>query len=423
MADARLLEQLPEGTPEASVAEDGDLTHGFLEPTSLANQLHSRRLTWSARSSAVLAGVGLLVGAACTREPTSLAPAAALPSTCPLEGCDPARTARITSRRVPDACPTAGEAPCAGAAAAECTERALSAWADAEDDREVSCVARMLTDACGLGDVRACGYAGRMWLEGRGVTADADRGLEMVVEACDGGVALECMAGLRWLSESGHASAVKDAAAIRERLDDQHSCLTGSSDACMQLGVSFYWGNAPFPKDLPRAAIAYQRGCDLGHALSCSNLGDAYEYGNGVPRDLAHAAVLYDRACRAGQVLGCANLGHLAENGEGVPRDTARAKALYRDACTGGEVYACLHLALMAAENAGAPRDPARSVEHWQRACDRRDARACTFIGLLFEDGPDGYARDEVRSMAAMSRACDLGNQDGCVWLRSHGGQ
>jgi len=283
-------------------------------------------------------------------------------------------------------------------------------------------VARMLTDACSLGDIHACGYAGRMWLEGRGVTSDTDRGIEMVLTACEGGVALACMAGLRWLSEGGHAAAVKDAAALRQRLDDQHSCLTGSGDVCMQLGIAFYAGAPPFPQDYARAAVAYQRGCDLGHALACSNLGDEYEYGNGVARDLAHAAALYERACRAGQVLGCANLGHLVQHGEGLPRDLARARGLYRDACTGGDVYGCLHLALMAAEDAGAPREPRQSVDHWQRACDRRDARACTFIGLIFEDGPDGYARDEARSLQAMSRACDLGNQDGCTWLRFHGG-
>ena len=59
----------------------------------------------------------------------------------------------------------------------------------------------MLTEACSLGDAPACGYAGRMWLDGRGVAPDAERGMAMVLTACEGGVALACMAGMRWLSE------------------------------------------------------------------------------------------------------------------------------------------------------------------------------------------------------------------------------
>jgi TPR repeat protein len=352
--------------------------------------------------------------------PVDVAPSAPLAPTCPLEGCDGARVARIASQHAPDACPSAGEAPCAGASAPECAARALAAWGDAQDDREVACVARMLTEACSLGDAPACGYAGRMWLDGRGVVPDVDRGLAMVLRACEGGVKVACVAGLRWLSEERREQNVKDGTAIHRRLDEEHSCLTGAADVCAQLGLSLNAGSAPYPRDLLRAAVEYQRGCDWGNGLACSNLGDAYEYGNGVPRDLSRAAVLYERACRVGKALGCSNLAHLMKHGEGVPRDVTRARVLFRDACASGDVYGCLHVALLRAEEAGAPRDPPRSVEHWQRACDARDARACAFVGLLFEDGPDGFARDEPRSQQAMTRACDLGNREGCAWLQVH---
>ena len=281
----------------------------------------------------------------------------------------------------------------------------MAAWGDAQDDREVACVGLMLTEACSLGDAPACGYAGRMWLDGRGLAPDVERGLGMVLRACEGGVALACIAGLRWLAEDRREQSVKDGPAFHKRLEDEHSCLTGSAEHCMELGQEFSVGRGLYPKDLVRSGVEYQRGCDLGNGLACSNLGDAYEYGNGVPRDLSRAATLYERACRLGQALGCSNLGHLLKHGEGVTRDVARARVLFRDACAAGDVYGCLHAALLVAEEAGAPRDPPRSVEHWQRACDARDARACAFVGVLFEDGPDGYARDEARSLKAMSRA------------------
>lgn len=367
-----------------------------------------------------LASALLIPLAACDHGLVRVAPSAPLAPTCPLEGCDVARVARIASEHAPDVCPSAGEAPCAGGSGAECAARAMAAWGDAQDDREVACVGRMLTEACSLGDAPACGYAGRMWLDGRGLAAEAERGLAMVLRACEGGVALECVAALRWLSEDRREQTVKDGATLHKRLEDENFCLTGSSEHCTRLGQDLYAGRAPYERDLVRSGVEYQRGCDLGNGLACSNLGDAYEYGNGVPLDLSHAATLYDRACRLGMHLGCSNLGHLLKHGEGVTRDIARARVLFRDACAGGDVYGCLHAALLSAEEAGAPSDPRRSVEHWQHACDARDARACAFVGVLFEDGPDGFARDEARSMKAMSRACDLGNRDGCAWLRSH---
>jgi TPR repeat protein len=366
-----------------------------------------------------LALAASLAAVACARGPTSLAPGPPPPPACPVEGCDPAHAAHLASSRAPDVCPSAGEAPCAGASAHDCASRALAAWADAQDDREVACVARTLADACSLGDAPACTYAGRMWLDGRGVARDADRGIDMLSRACEGGVQAACMVAIRWLADERHALSVHDGAAQRARLEGEVSCLAGSAEDCTTLAQSYYVGREPYPRDLTRSAVVYQHACDLGGALACNNLGDAYEYGESVPRDLARAAALYERACHAGTAIGCANLGHLVEHGEGTARDPARARALYRDACIRGDVYGCLHAQLMAAEDAGAPRDPQRSLEHWRLACDARDARACAFVGIIYEDGPDGYARDEVKSMQAMGRACTLGLRAGCDWVQS----
>ena len=367
-----------------------------------------------------LALASALVVAACARTPTSLAPGPPPPPACPLEGCDPAHAARVAASRAPDACPSAGAAPCAGASAHDCAARALAAWADAQDEREVACIARTLADACTLGDASACTHAGRMWLDGRGVTRDPERGLEMLARGCDGGVQAACMVAIRWLADERHASSVHAGQALRARLDGEISCLSGSIDDCTNLGQAYYAGREPYPHDLARSAAAYQRACDLGGAVACSNLGDAYEYGESLPRDLVRAAALYERACHAGAAIGCANLGHLVEHGEGTTRDAARARTLYREGCVRGDVYGCLHLQLMAAEDAGAPRDPQRSLEHWRRACDARDARACAFVGVIYEDGPDGFARDEAKSLQAMGKACSLGFRAGCDWVQSH---
>ncbi len=290
-----------------------------------------------------------------------------------------------------------------------------------EDDRALGCVARMLSEACSLDDARACAFAGRLWLDGRGVSPDVHRGITMLLHACDGGVAMACAVMVRWLGVSNNARAMEDAQPLLARVEAQHTCLVGQADACFQVGVLFYYGRESFPRDRTRASKSFARGCDLGDARACNNVGDALAYGDGVGRDVESAAAAFLKACRLGEALGCANLGYMAEYGEGVARDVARARTLYRQACRAGDTYGCLHVDLLAAEDAGAPREPTSALAHWRSACERgRNARACAFVGVMYEDGPNGVARDEAKSLQAMSRACDLGESRACDWVKSH---
>jgi TPR repeat protein len=70
--------------------------------------------------------------------------------------------------------------------------------------------------------------------------------------------------------------------------------------ACDQLRVI---------QDAARAIAFYQKACDGGEMLGCSNLGVFYEQGTGGIRDAAKAAALYQKACDGGSMLGCNNLG------------------------------------------------------------------------------------------------------------------
>jgi hypothetical protein len=338
---------------------------------------------------------------------------------CPLEGCDAKRAAAIESAANPGVCAAAGDAPCGGSSAAECTTRALAAWSEASDERALACVARTLAEACDLGDARACTHTGRLLLDGKGLPRDVTRGVGMLDRACVAGEVLACRVAVRWLADAEQARAVTKGTEVRARLDQLLDCLTGVGAACFQVGLNYSRGREGYPRDLSRSVEAYERGCILDQKVACNNLGDAYEYGDGVRRDLSRAAEFYDRACRGGEARGCANLGHLLENGEGTARDVPRARALYRDTCAAGDEYGCLHQAMSAVESPATPAEAKRALDRWQHACDARSGRACAFVGLLYEDGPDGYARDEDRSGNAMKRACELGELMACAYMRS----
>jgi TPR repeat protein len=361
--------------------------------------------------------------AACVAAPVVTTATGVAPSACPIGGCgaEGARGDAVAAASPGYVCSSGGEAPCAGAPADEYTARALSIWSDATDLRDVACVARMLGDACSLDDARGCVFAGRLSLDGHGAPRDVRHGIDLLTRGCDGGVAMGCAVAAAWLGEPSHAAEVPGAQDLLARLEGQRTCLAGQSEACFQIGVLFYYGRDAFPRDRARSSKAFSRGCDLGDARACNNLGDAQAYGDGVGRDVESAAASFLKACRLGEALGCANLGYMAEHGEGVARDTGRARTLYRQACTTGDVYGCLHLDILAAEDAGAPRDPDGALAHWRHACEHeRSARACAFVGVMYEDGPDGVARDEAKSLEAMTRACTLGESRACTWVKSH---
>ncbi len=362
-----------------------------------------------------------LIGApSCASAPLDLTPRPPAAPACAIDGCGEGAAPTAPAPATLD-CRSAEQSPCAGLAASECTRRALKAWGDSPDDRAIACVARTLGDACAAGDAHACGFAGRLWLDGRGVDADVERGMAMLVRACDGGFALACAAAERWLDNPAHARAVKEPLELRGRLETERACIAGDpGEPCYEAGRCFYFGRGAFPRDLVRAVEAYERGCNLGDSRACNNLGDALAYGEGVERDLVRSAATFERACRLGEELGCANLGHMAERGDGVVRDRRRAADLYRTACAGGEIYGCLHAEMLAAEDAGAPRDPERALVYWRRACAASDARACAFVGVIYEDGPDDLSRDTEKSLEAMNRGCRMGNGYACEWVKEH---
>jgi TPR repeat protein len=355
---------------------------------------------------------------ACAHRFVDVTPLASAPPVCPLDGCG-GRGAAHPSARATVFCAGSGAAPCGGAPAPECAERALAAWAEAQDERAMACVATMLTDACSLGELRACGFAGRLWIDGRGVARDPERGIDMLVRACDGGVASACSIAGRWLAEPNNTRDLPGGPELHHRVDVVGSCLAGQPDQCFLAGHGFFGALDGFPQDRALAAKAYERGCDLGESAACNNLGDALAYGDGIPRDVERAAALFERACHLGCPLGCSALGYMTEHGLGAQRDKARARALYRDACAAFEPYGCLHSEMLAAVESGGPQDAARALAQWARACEQgRDARACAFLGLLYQDGPDSLSRDETKSDQAMQRSCELGYRRACDWMK-----
>ena len=123
----------------------------------------------------------------------------------------------------------------------------------------------------------------------------------------------------------------------------QRGCELGHAPACNNLGLAHESGSG-VPQDYALAMLAFERGCSGGFAESCSNLGTLYEHGLGVPANLGDAQRAYNQACRRGSALGCSNLGVLYAEGKGVPADEAMASRLFATACKAGSDVGCDNL-------------------------------------------------------------------------------
>jgi hypothetical protein len=321
-----------------------------------------------------------------------------------------------------DVCASDKDAPCGEVSAAECTDQTLAAWSRVEDDRDLQCIGRRLVEGCKLGDPRACGFAGRMALEGHGIARDVARGVRMLATACDQDVDEACSEAVAWLTPAEHAHEDSTFAGLRDQLEAEHACLAGLADDCHRAGQGFYDGVGGVIQNRVLGTREEERGCRLGNARACNYFGIALHYGDGLPRDVHRATLMFERACDLGEAIagegrsprsGCANVGYMLERGLGIAKDLRRARKLYVDACNVGDAYGCFHADMMASRP---PEDPARAVALWSRECQANDSRACAFLGILYEDGPDGFSRDEDKAAEAMKRACELGNGRACEW-------
>lgn len=104
---------------------------------------------------------------------------------------------------------------------------------------------------------------------------------------------------------------------------------------CLKQARSLVEGGADrHPEEVrARAAVLYQKGCDLGGAAACAELGSWLEDSDLVPRDLLRSAGLSDRGCSLGSAQGCDSLAHLYHDGRGVPKDYVRMAKYRKLAC------------------------------------------------------------------------------------------
>ncbi len=267
--------------------------------------------------------------------------------------------------------------------------------------------------------------------------------------ACDGGVAVGCVALADSLQSSDAQGAEKTARGLYQR-----ACDDGELNGCTQLGQMVERGRGGWVKDEPAAVALYKRACDGSELSGCVALANAYLRGKGgLSRDAVRAVELYGRSCDGGELTGCARLASMTAKGKGgIAKNEKRAFALNKKACDGGALYGCANLGQMyLAGDAGLTKDeregrallersckggsamgclklarfglssgklpPKRVATLMNNACEQGEPDGCAGLGALQEENSEGAEQDLERAAALYQRACSEGSMRGCTNL------
>jgi uncharacterized protein len=210
------------------------------------------------------------------------------------------------------------------------------------------------------------------------------------------------------------AAAVVAGCSQASRLDTK--CLAGDVISCTQLG-DMYANGRGVPRDIVRAGQAYERSCNLGAPDVCNTLGEIIEMTGDLDGGTKRAEQFFQKACQGGSSPGCLNLGLAA-----AARDELTlATSLYGKSCDGGWAPGCHQLGLSYQEGVGVTKDFAKAVALFSHACDGEFADSCVLLGNLYAAGVE-TPKDKTQALAYFAKAmklyqesCLVGNEGDCL--------
>ena len=148
---------------------------------------------------------------------------------------------------------------------------------------------------------------------------------------------------------------------------------------------------------------------EKGDAEAQYNLGQCYDWGDGVPKDAFEAAKWYRKAADQGLPDAQCHLGFLYGIGAGVAKDEVESVKWIRKAAEQGNVVGQNLLALCYHDGKGVDKDEVESVKWYRKAADQGDAGSQIELGMKYFNG-DGVSQDYVEAHKWLNLALAQGN-------------
>ena len=283
-----------------------------------------------------------------------------------------------------------GRALLSGPSAEELTRAGVAAY----DTEDYSAALPLLIKATEKEDPEAQYTLGRMYLNGFGVTEDADRAHELfrasAAQDHPGG-----QSGLGYLYSIGGVVEQDDEEAVRWL---EMSASQGFAYGQWLLGYMYRSGRGVDQSD-EEAVRWYRAAAEQGDPRAQFYLGYMYQYGLGVETDAEEAARLYGQAAEQGSASGQVNLGYLYGRGEGVPRNYGEQVRWYGLAARQGDTTARNNLEIL--QNRPWPGTPLMMPDAWTvLEDDERSAELDRFRGDTLSARLAGWDFERVRTLA-----------------------
>ena len=191
---------------------------------------------------------------------------------------------------------------------------------------------------------------------------------------------------------------------LTPRADLMAKCDGGDMEACADLGGDLATGEFG-PKNTSGAAKPLQLACDANIARSCTVLATINRT-QSVPLPPTHTRQsLYQKGCDLGFPLSCTELGLEIASANGEPSVAVEA---FTKGCNGDDAGGCLSLAALTLEGIVIPKDPTEGQRLMKRACDLDSGDACFRLSKLV------HPSNPTEAATLKKKACELGFTDAC---------
>ena len=196
-------------------------------------------------------------------------------------------------------------------------------------------------------------------------------------------------------------------------------------------------------KDYSKAMKWYLKAADKGNAHAQCQIGNMYNYAEGVPVDYSTAIKWYLKAANQGNTEAQRHLGYLYNAGRGVTQSFSKALQWFNKAVANGDVHALCDIGnmygdrgdhsvamrwfLKAAEQGdtnamyhigdmyelgfGVKKDPSNAIQWFLKAAEQGDARSQCRVGGMYSKGI-GVTQDNAVARKWYLKAADQGNAD-----------
>jgi len=179
-------------------------------------------------------------------------------------------------------------------------------------------------------------------------------------------------------------------------------CNEGVAGGCYNLAQLMHEKILPVqhPDDVARL---FERGCVLGNAVSCNDLG-ALIMSKG---SAAQSLELYKRACKMGAQIGCDNLA-------GVRQRAQELLTELEAACAGGDGEACYKAGGLVSDGLHGSVEPVRSRTYQARGCALKHPPACFYLARMRLEGYGGPQEPDA-ALQDLQRLCDETVMEACL--------